>query len=94
MDIKLRCNRISQSSQGTQIMTERSFVSTTVDGVQLNEEVQNASYTDMILSDTEDTSITVNDIVTMAFTNVTPAATAAAAAATAKKEGASATKAQ
>ena len=70
MDVKLRCNSIRGSVQGDKIATERTFVSTDVDGSQLNPDVNFANYQDSKIGDTSDTSIKLNDVVT--FTIGTP----------------------
>jgi len=64
MDVKLRCQSVRGTAQGDNIVTERSFVSTDLNGAQLNEGIDNASYQDMQTGVALDASIGLNDVVT------------------------------
>jgi len=63
----MRCQSIRATAQGDQIVTERQFVSTDIEGAQLNADVTNASYQDTQTGTAADTSIALNEIVDFAI---------------------------
>jgi hypothetical protein len=66
MTVNLRCNSITATAQGDKIVTTRTFVSTDLEGNQLNADVTFANYQDSQTGDATDTSIALNQVV--AFT--------------------------
>jgi hypothetical protein len=60
----LRCNRTtSADGGGGKIVTDRSFVSSGIDGAPLNADVASASYTESVIGDAADETYKVNDLV-------------------------------